>query len=314
MIRHLLDLSECSTDELITMISMAAPATSKELAAKSVGMIFEKPSARTRSSTEMAVVDLGGHPVMITNAEVGIDQRESAEDVARTLGSYHRVIAARVNDHQSLERMRSALDDGGFGTSMVNLLSDASHPCQALADVLTLLDEYGGGRDLSALRGRSLCYVGDANNVTLSLAQACLQLGVSVTVASPAGYQLPLEAQALLAVLAEGSGATLSQLTEPREAAQGADILYTDVWTSMGQEAERDVRLQAFQGYTIDQALLDEASPEAIVMHCLPAHRGEEITAEVLEGTRSRVWTQVVHRRTAMRGVLRWLLDDQGNS
>jgi ornithine carbamoyltransferase len=275
-------------------------------------MVFEKPSARTRNSTEMATVDLGGHPVMITSAEVGIGVRESAEDVARTLGSFHRVVAARVFDHQTLVKMRAVLDDGGWDVSVVNLLSDRSHPCQALADVLTILDEFGGGADLSAIAGRRICYVGDANNVTLSLAQAALQLGIDVSIAAPTAYQLSAEQVRDLAALA-APGSVLVQTEDPAEAAAGADVLYTDVWTSMGQEAEQEQRRRDLQGYSIDRSLLELAGSDAIVLHCLPAHRGEEITAEVVEGPSSRVWRQVAHRRTAMRGILRWLVAGGGS-
>ena len=305
MTRHLLDLSDLGASGVATLARLAG-ATSRPLTGSSVAMVFEKPSARTRNATEMAVVDLGGHPVMITDAEVGIDRRETAEDVVRTLACYHRIVAARVNDHRVLDRMRATLGTARIDVSLVNLLSDHSHPCQAIADVLTLADEYGG---LDALAGRTLTYVGDANNVTVSLAQAMLAMGVNIRVAAPTGYQLTEEMATSIEAFGL-HGATLTLLDDPVAAASGADVLYADVWTSMGQEAEADVRRHDLATFTIDQHLLDSASPEAIVLHCLPAHRGEEISHEVLEGSSSRVWRQAAHRRTAMRGVLRWIMGE----
>ncbi len=305
MTRHLLDLNDLGPSGIATVARLAG-AASKPLAGASVAMVFEKPSARTRNSTEMAVVDLGGHPVMITDAEVGIDRRETAEDVVRTLACYHRVVAARVNDHQVLERMRSTLGAARIDVGLINLLSDRSHPCQAVADVLTLADEHGGA---GALSGRTVTYVGDANNVTVSLAQAMLALGVTIRVAAPKGYQLTSEMVSAIEAFSV-DGAVLAQFEDPSEAAVGADALYTDVWVSMGQEAEAEVRRRDLAAYTIDQHLVDLAAPDAIVMHCLPAHRGEEISHDVLEGPSSRVWRQAAHRRTAMRGVLRWIMGE----
>ena len=305
MTRHLLDLADLGPSGVATVARLAGSDT-RPLAGSSVAMVFEKPSARTRNATEMAVVDLAGHPVVITDAEVGIDRRETAEDVVRTLACYHRIVAARVNDHGVLERMRSTLEKAGIDVGMVNLLSDHSHPCQAIADVLTLSDEHGG---LTSLSGRTIAYVGDANNVTVSLAQAMLALGVNIRVAAPQGYQLTEEMVAAIEAFSV-DGATLLQVDDPAAAAEGVDALYTDVWVSMGQEGEAEPRRRALAAYTIDQRLVDLAGPDAIVMHCLPAHRGEEISHDVLEGASSRVWRQAAHRRTAMRGVLRWLMGE----
>ncbi len=309
MTRHLLDLADVGPAGVVDLVEASLQPVSPVLHGLGVAMVFEKPSARTRNSTEMAVVDLGGHPVMITDAEVGIDRRETAEDVARTLGCFHRVIAARVNDHTVLERMAVALDDANMECSVVNLLSDRSHPCQAIADVLTLVDEYGDGTDLLALRGRTLAYVGDANNVTVSLAQAMLAVGVDVRVASPVGYRFDEATLEELGSFGAASGATLLQLDSPQAAAEGADVLYTDVWVSMGQEAEAAERRAAFEGFQINGGLLEAAAHDAILLHCLPAHRGEEVSAEALESNASRVWRQAAHRRTAMRGVLSQLVE-----
>jgi ornithine carbamoyltransferase len=274
----------------------------KRLAGLGVALLFEKPSARTRNSTEMAVVDLGGHPVYIQGAEVGLDVRETAEDVARTLACYHRVLCARVFDHRVLLRMAAALERSGFDVPIVNLLSDTAHPCQAVADVVTMREALG------RLRGRALAYVGDANNMARSLAKAGLLEGMEIRIASPAGYTFSSEELAGLQAFADRAarGGTVQLSDDPHQAAKGAAVLYTDVWTSMGQEEERALRLAAFEGFTIDDELVDQAAADAIVLHCLPAHRGEEITDSVLEGPRSLVWRQAAHRRTAMRGILAW--------
>jgi ornithine carbamoyltransferase len=258
----------------------------------------------------MAVFELGGHPVYIQGTEVGLDTRESAEDIARTLGCYHRIICARVFDHNVLERMAVALDGSDFDVPVVNLLSDAAHPCQAIADVLTLRELLG------PLPGEVLGYIGDANNMCRSLVKAALLEGMDVRVASPPGYSFSAEELDRLSALAArvGRGGTLTATNDPEVAAGGADALYTDVWTSMGQEGERADRLAAFRGFTIDDSLLDLAEPDVFVLHCLPAHRGEEISASVFEGPHSAVWKQAAHRQTAMRGILAWAIEDGGTA
>jgi ornithine carbamoyltransferase len=254
----------------------------------------------------MAAVALGGHPIYIQGHEVGIDTRESAEDVARTLACYHRLLCARVVDHGTLVRMGAALDAGGVEVPVVNLLSDLAHPCQALADLLTLRQLWGP----AGLAGRSVAYIGDANNVCRSLAKAGVMAGLEVRVAAPEGYSLTatdLEELRSLAV-ASGQGGRVVTTPSPVEAATGADALYTDVWTSMGQEEEAARRRAAFAGFTVDDALLAAAAGHAAVLHCLPAHRAEEISAAVVDGPRSVVWTQAAHRMTAMRGLFAWLV------
>ena len=300
MARHLLDLCDLGPSGVRDVLTLCAPDRDDALLNSSVAMVFEKPSARTRNATEMAVIDLGGHPVVITDAEVGIDTRETAEDVARTLACYHQTIAARVRDHNVLVRMRNTLENQGGSVSVINLLSDHSHQCQGLADALTILGEFGDPT------GRKVAYIGDSNNVTLSLAQACLALGMEVALASPEGYQPTPEFFSALEPFV-GSGAGLSVTDDPKAAAHGASVLYTDVWTSMGQEDERAQRLNDLAGYSINEELLALATPDAVALHCLPAHRGEEISGGVLESPQSRIWIQAAHRRTAMRGVLRWV-------
>ncbi|HXQ19156.1 MAG TPA: ornithine carbamoyltransferase [Acidimicrobiales bacterium] len=308
MRRHFLDVDDLSVAELDEVLARASRQDLEPvLAGRGAALLFEKPSARTRNSTELAVTGLGGHPVYIGPAEVGIDERETAEDVARTLGCYHSVLCARVNDHQTLVRMAGALDGAAMFAPVVNLLSDVAHPCQAVADLLTLADQAGS---VAALAGRSVAYIGDANNVCLSLAKAGVMVGMSVRVASPEGYGFSEETRRSLDALAAaaGRGGSVTTTRQPAEAARGADALYTDVWTSMGQEAERSRRRAAFAGYCIDEALLALAAPEAVVLHCLPAHRGEEIAAAVIDGPHSVVWHQAARRLTAMRGILSWLV------
>jgi len=317
--RHFLDVDDLSCDELETVLSLASLPPGElapVLAGRSAALIFEKPSARTRSSTEVAVKSLGGHPVYIQGSEVGMDVRETAEDVARTMACYHAVVCARVMDHRSLLRMAGAVDAGAErswqgpddavgvrAVPVVNLLSDQAHPFQALGDVLTLRQLFG------ELGGRTLCYVGDANNVWRSLAEAAAMLGMRMRTASPDGYGPDAEELAHLAVL----GADMEVTDDPVEAARGADALYTDVWTSMGQEEEAQLRRKAFAGFCLDATLVEAAAPRAVVMHCLPAHRGEEISAEVLEGPNSVVWRQVANRAHAMRGLLAWILGPAGS-
>jgi ornithine carbamoyltransferase len=297
----LFDVDDLWPDDYERVLELAtSDDVGQVLAGLGVALLFEKPSARTRNSSEMAVFGLGGHPVYIQGAEVGLDTRESAEDVARTLGCYHRVLCARVFDHQVLVRMAFALENSGFDVPVINLLSDEAHPCQAVADVLTLREVLG------PLAGQVLAYIGDANNMCRSLVKAALMEGMDVRVASPAGYSFSAEEHGRLTALARraGRGGTLRLTHDPEVAAGGADALYTDVWTSMGQEDERAERV------AVDDALLDVAEPDVFVLHCLPAHRGEEISAEVFEGPHSAVWKQAAHRQTAMRGILAWAVEE----
>jgi ornithine carbamoyltransferase len=272
----------------------AVPAS---LTGRGAALVFEKPSARTRASTEMAVVALGGHPIYIRGEEVGLGSRETVADVARTLAGYCAVIAARVFDHATLEEMAAVVD-----VPVVNLLSDRAHPCQAVADFLTLRELLG------ELDGRRLVYVGDGNNVAASLAFASALSGVELTVASPVGYEL----DELTVERARNLGGAVEIANDPHEAVRDADAVYTDVWTSMGQEDERAVRLAAFAGFTVDDELMAAAGPQAWFLHCLPAHRGEEVAASVIDGPRSAVWRQAANRMDAARVVLAELLAPGG--
>jgi ornithine carbamoyltransferase len=286
LVSGLLTIAELGRDGLEEILALSERADlGLPLAGKGVALVFQKPSARTRNSTEMAVVQLGGHPVYIQKEEVGLGTRETAEDVARTLACYHSVIAARVMDHRDLVAMAGATD-----TPLLNLLSDRAHPLQALADLLTVRQLLGG------LEGVRIAYVGDGdNNVCRSLAEACSLLEVELRIASPEGYGLDA---ALLHV---------AQFADPAEAVEGADIVYTDVWVSMGQDEEAEARLKAFEPYRVDETLMARC-PGARFLHCLPAHRGEEVSAGVIDGPRSAVWLQAENRMHTARGALAWLM------
>ena len=257
----------------------------RPLAGRGVALVFQKPSARTRNSMEMAVVQLGGHPVYIQKQEVGLGSRETAEDVARTLACYHEIIAARVMDHEDLERMAAATE-----TPVLNLLSDRSHPLQALADLLTVKQLTG------RIRGAKLAYVGDGdNNVCRSLAEAASLLGAELRIASPEGYGLTDRLEGV------------RQVSDPAEAVEGAEIVYTDVWVSMGQDEEAEARRRAFADYRVDEALMAKTQG-AWFLHCLPARRGEEVTHGVMESARSAVWRQAANRMHTARGAMAWMM------
>jgi ornithine carbamoyltransferase len=287
-------MDDLSVDELLTVLELAdRPDVPPVLAGQGMALIFEKPSARTRNSMEMAVVQLGGHPVAIRGDEVSLDVRESVEDVTRTLACYHAAIGARVFEHAKVERM-AAVDE----VPVVNLLSDDAHPMQALADLLTIRQQFG------SFAGRSVAYVGDGNNVCRSLVMAAGMAGLDVRVATPPGHALrPGDLDRIRAL---GIDPLLTHRAD--EAVAGADVVYTDVWTSMGQETEAEARRQEFEGFTIDDRLLAGAGPAAVFLHCLPAHRGEEVAAAVVEGPRSLIWRQAENRMHAARGLLSWIM------
>ncbi|MGH9075840.1 MAG: ornithine carbamoyltransferase [Acidimicrobiales bacterium] len=292
--RHLLEVDDLTPDELARVLDLAEVAGPPPvLAGRGVGLIFEKPSTRTRSSMEMATAALGGHPVAIRGDEVGLDSRESVEDVCRTLAQYHACVGARVTAHRTLERM-AALD----AVPVVNLLSEISHPLQAVADLLTLRQWWGG------LEGRSLAWVGDGNNVGRSLLLACAMAGVDVRLATPAGY--PPDAVAVDGARTYGVDVTVTD--DPSAAVEGADAVATDVWVSMGDEDQAAARADAFAGYQVDPALMARAAPGAAFLHCLPAHRGLEVSAEVIDGPSSLVWRQAANRMHSARGLLWWLV------
>ncbi|MEA2973120.1 MAG: ornithine carbamoyltransferase [Actinomycetota bacterium] len=288
--RHFLDVNDLDPGELIDVLDLAElPSPPPLLAGLGVALLFEKASTRTRVSMEMAVVQLGGHPVTLRGEEVGVDDREPAEDVAKVLSGYCAALAARVYHHERLVRMA-----GASAVPVVNLLSDDAHPCQALADLLTLRQCFG------RLKGLTVAYVGDGNNVCRSLMKAAPLSGVTLRVATPAGYEPP--------PLSSGNGDYIEIGNDPMAAAAGADAVYTDVWASMGQEGQAVRRREDFAGFTVDDAMMAAAAPHAVFLHCLPAHRGEEVSASVMDSPGSVVWRQANNRVHAQRGLLLWLL------
>ncbi len=289
----LLTISDLGRDALREILALSERGDyGRPLAGKGVALLFQKPSARTRSSMEMAVVQLGGHPVYIQKEEVGLGTRESAEDVARTLACYHALIAARVMDHSDLQRMAAATEK-----PVLNMLSDLHHPLQALADLLTVKQLAG------QVEGARIAYIGDANNVCRSLAQGCSALGAKLAVASPEGFGLALDELSAL----EG----VTQVEDPAEAVAGAQFVYTDVWVSMGQDEEAEQRRRVLAAYQVDEALMAR-SEEAWFLHCLPARRGEEVTNSVMESPRSAVWQQAENRMHTARGAMAWMFGERG--
>ena len=294
--RHLLEIDDLSVAELGRVLDLAAdPSPPQVLNGLGMALLFEKPSARTRNSMEMAVVQLGGHPMYIQAVEVGLGVRESIEDVTRTLSCFHACLGARVFDHATVEAMAAV-----GAVPVVNMLSDGAHPLQALADVLTMQQELGD------LAGRVITYVGDGNNVFRSLALAAGMLGMEVRFTGPPGYRLgDIDRDRLAA-----AGIDFEEFDRPEEAVAGADAVYSDVWVSMGKEDEREQRLADFEGFQVDGALMGAAGDQALFLHCLPAHRGEEVTDGVVDGPSSRVWPQATNRMHAARGLLAWLLGE----
>ncbi|MDQ2725107.1 MAG: ornithine carbamoyltransferase [Actinomycetota bacterium] len=291
--RHLLEVDDLDPSELLDVLSLAAQADPPPvLAGRGAALIFEKPSNRTRNATEMAVFSLGGHPVSLQGDEIGLGGREPVEDVVRVLAQYHAVVGARVNDHRVLEAM-AAVDV----VPVVNLLSDVAHPCQALADLLTLRQVWG------SFSGRRVAWVGDGNNVARSLTLAAALAGIDVSLACPPGHELdPIAVDG-----ARAQGIDVRVTTDPMAAVAGADAVCTDVWVSMGQEAQTAARVDAFARYQVDDALMAAAGPGAVFLHCLPAHRGLEVAASVIDGPASVVWAQAANRMHAARGLLLWL-------
>jgi ornithine carbamoyltransferase len=287
--RHLLTGTELDRDELLELLDRAdalkaAPLSSRALEGRSVALIFERPSTRTRLSFEAGIFELGGQPVVLRADELQLSRGESVGDTARILSRHMAAIGVRTGPDALLEELAAT-----SSVPVFNMLTVGHHPCQALADLMTLRETFG------RLEGLKLAYVGDGNNVARSLALVGAIVGVEVAVASPDGY-----------TLTDVPGATLT--TDPAEAVRGANAVYADVWVSMGDEDTADARRAALAPYRLDDALLDLAAPDAIALHCLPAHPGEEITEELLYGPRQRIWEQAENRRHAQKSLLELLL------
>lgn len=263
------------------------------LKGKVLAMIFQKPSLRTRVSFDMAMRHLGGDALYLSPAEIGLGQRESIADVARVLSGYVHAIMARVFEHQHVLELAK-----WSSIPVINGLSDYNHPCQGMADALTIQEKFG------QLKGLNICFVGDGNNVAVSLMHVSALLGANFSIASPIGYELNPAAVEGGKKLALASGSKIELLHDPHQAVKGAHVIYTDTWTSMGQEEETKLRQQVFPPYQVNAALVAEADPEVIVMHCLPAHRGQEITDEVADGSHSVLFPQAHNRLHAQKAIL----------
>lgn len=299
--KHFLELSSLSTDEVRALFELIehlkrewrAGGNRPVMAGKVLGMVFQKPSLRTRVSFEVAMLQLGGSALMLGPQEIGLGKRESVPDVARVLSSYVDGIMARVFDHRHVTELAQY-----SRVPVINGLSDDFHPTQAMADLLTIKERLG------TLEGLSVAYVGDGNNVAASLMVACAHMGVHYRVATPEGYEVPAGVRKSAEQIARYTGSKFTYDSRPEPIVDGADVVYTDTWISMGQEDEADERRGIFGGYQVNDALLQRAASHAIVLHCLPAHRGEEITDAVMDGPQSAVFQQAENRLHAHKGIL----------
>jgi ornithine carbamoyltransferase len=305
MVKHFLSLADYSSAEIENLLALAARLKRERagggnpphLRGKVLGMIFQKPSLRTRVSFDMGMRHLGGDALYLSPAEIGLGQRESIADVSRVLSGYVDGIMARVFAHEHI------LELAKFSrVPVINGLSDSDHPCQAMADLLTLWEHF------PKLKGLTLAYIGDGNNVAASLLQGCAKLGINFSIASPDGYSLGEFILSQSEQDAAANGSWIRLFHDPAQAAAGADVLYTDTWVSMGQEEETLLREKAFAGYQINSSLLQTANPGAVVLHCLPAHRGKEITDEVADGPQSLIFPQAENRLHAQKAILMHLL------
>jgi ornithine carbamoyltransferase len=302
-LRHFISIHDLTAAEVARLFGLAAEVKAQPerhaaaLARKSLGMIFEKSSTRTRVSFEAGMTQLGGHALFLSSRDIQLGRGEPIADTARVLSRYVDGLMARTFAHQTV------LDLARFGSvPVINGLTDDLHPCQALADYFTLSEIFGN------LPGRKIAYVGDGNNMAHSLLFGAAKVGMDIAVASPPGYEVKPRYAALALADALAAGTRIELTRDPRAAVAGASCVYTDVWASMGQEAEAAERLRAFHGYTVDAALMAAAEPDAVFFHCLPAHRGEEVAAEVADGPQSRIFDQAENRLHAQKALLLWLL------
>ena len=301
--RDFLSIDDVSTDELVALLDKAEEVKKKpdqyteELSGKQIALIFEKPSTRTRVSFEAAVSSMGGHAIVLRGDELQLGRGETIADTGTVLSRYVDAIVVRTFGQERLTALA-----GAASVPVVNALSDYSHPCQCLADLQTIRESKG------ELTGLVLTYVGDGNNVAHSLMFGGTKMGMEVRIAAPTGYEPLAQVTERCREIASQTGGKVTITSDAADAARGADILYTDVWASMGQESEAEQRLQLFEGYQLDARLVDLADGEVIVMHCLPAHRGEEIAADVIDGPHSVVWDQAENRLHSQKALLSWLL------
>lgn len=305
--RHFLSIPDTSQEELKGILDLAVRlkadwqggGNQPLLKGKVLAMVFQKPSLRTRVSFDMAMRHLGGDALYLSPFEIGLGKREAIADISRVLSGYVDAIMARVFDHEHvLELARFA------SVPVINGLSDFNHPCQAMADALTILERFG------TFEGVNVAFFGDGNNVAVSLMFACARLGMNFTIASPDGHDLPHQTVSQAEEMAIETGASIRQLRDPHEAIRGARVIYTDTWVSMGQEKEAEARREVFPPYQVNSELVSEAEPSAIVLHCLPAHRGDEITDEVADGPHSAIFQQAENRMHAQKAILATLLKE----
>jgi ornithine carbamoyltransferase len=264
---------------------------------KVLAMIFQKPSLRTRVSFDMAMRHLGGDALFLSPSEIGLGKRESIADIARVMSGYVDILMARVFDHEHVTGLAK-----WCSIPVINGLSDYNHPCQAMADALTIQENF------NTLKGLNVVFLGDGNNVVVSLMHICAKLGANFTLASPENYDLAPEAIEIARNIGKTTNSQLNFVRDPNEAVAGADVIYTDTWTSMGQEEESKKRAQVFPPYQVNNTLVSKASTNAIVLHCLPAHRGQEITDEIADGPHSRLFEQAHNRMHAQKAVLAYLM------
>jgi ornithine carbamoyltransferase len=301
--RDFLSIDDLRPHELHHLLELSAKVKSSpgdyaaRLAGAAVALIFEKPSTRTRVSFEVAVASTGGHPLALSSSELQLGRGETIEDTGRVLSRYCDAIVLRTFGQERLEHLAA-----GATVPVVNSLSDYEHPCQILADLLTVIEKKGDAA------GRRLVYLGDGNNVAHSLLLGGAKLGMRVRVATPTGFEPIPQVIGRAEEIASEAGGSVEVTDDPKSATEGADILYTDVWASMGQEQEHAERVLVFTPYRLDSSALSRAASDAIVMHCLPAHRGEEITDEVIDGPHSVVWDQAENRLHTQKALLLWLL------
>lgn len=299
--KDLLSMADLSSEEIHLLLSDALDMKNdgwlSVLDRKILALVFEKPSLRTRVSFEVAMKQLGGQTIYLSPAEVGMGKREPVADVARVLCRYVNVIAARTFSHETVKTLAEYAD-----VPVINALSDLEHPCQALADLLTIMEKKG------ELKGVNVAYIGDGNNVANSLMLGCALTGVNFRIASPKGYSVPENILQMAEEFATENQASIFCTEKPAEAAKGADVVYTDVWTSMGQEAETEIRRKVFAGYQVNQELLNLAKEDVIFMHPLPAHHGEEVSEEVLSSRHSVVFDQAENRLHAQKALLAEML------
>ncbi len=305
MKRDFIALTDYSSSELQGMLDLAST-LKKEwknggnqpiLKNKVMSMIFQKPSLRTRVSFDMAMRHLGGDALYLSPSEIGLGKRESIADIARVLSGYVDIIMARVFDHEHVVELAKWAD-----IPVINGLSDYNHPCQAMADALTIIENFG------SMKGLNVTFIGDGNNVAVSLMHICAKLGANFTLSDPEGYDLPVDAKQLGQEIALETGSKIKFNHDPHEAVKNAHVIYTDTWTSMGQEEESQKREAVFPPFQVNEQLVNEAEKDVIVLHCLPAHRGQEITDAVADGPHSRIFPQAHNRLHAQKAVIIHLL------